>query len=405
MNRFKAAVLTLMGYPIEMGPTDPRLYRTINANTAGQVVNENTAMTVAAVYACVRLISQTVASLPFHVYRRTDDGREEATDHPVEYLINRLPNPDTISTVFWQAVVTAMLLRGGAYIEKSVIGPRPVKLKFLSPNRLSISSIQGVKQYRYTEANGSQREIPASRIIYIPYFTLDGENGVSAIEYGAGVIGSALAANNAANKQFESGLQPTVYIKNPTAVKKEQRKQFRESMAEIVGAVNAGEPVVLEVGQDIGTISINSKDAQLLESRSFSVEQVCSWFGVPPFMIGHTTNSTSWGTGIEQQNIGFLTYTLLPILTNIAKVVNNTVMPPADRAEYYAEHLVESLLRADMAGRANYYTSLITAGVMARDEARRKENLPSMGGNAAILTVNPGITPLDQIGQPVNESE
>jgi HK97 family phage portal protein len=398
-TKIKNVVTTLLGYPVALTPADPRLYNTGTVGTAGQCVNDHTAMTLSTVFACVRLISQTIATLPFRVYKMTDTGRAVVRDHPVDRLINRTPNTNTTAALFWQSVVSAMLLRGGAYIELRSIGPLVRSMFFLAPNRLSIQDYQGEKRYFYNEKDGSQREIPASRIMYIPGFSLDGETGISAIQYGAAIFGNAMAASTAANSSFERGLMPTVYLKNPGVVKESQRTQFRESMERIMGAAQAGRPVVLEADQDMGTIGINAKDAQLLESRQFSVEEIARWFGVPPHMIGHTSGSTSWGSGLEQQVLGFLTFTLSPLMVNISQTCNNYLIPLTDRETHYAEHVTQGLLRADSAGRAALFSQMVNNGIMTRDEVRDVENLPRRGGNADVLTVQTAMAPIDTLGQ------
>jgi HK97 family phage portal protein len=150
---------------------------------------------------------------------------------------------------------------------------------------------------------------------------------------------------------------------------------------------------------DAKTIGINPKDAQLLESRAFSVEEICRWFRVPPHMVGHSEKSTSWGSGIEQQMIGFLTFTLRPWLTRIEQAINKDLLSPVEQMRMYAEFSIEGLLRADSAGRSAYLSTMVNNGLMTRDEGRSKENLPPKGGNADVLTVQTALIPIDQLGQ------
>jgi HK97 family phage portal protein len=396
-GRIKAALLNWLGVPISL--TDEAFWSQFGVTAAGQQVNERSVLQLSAVWACARLVAETISTLPLGLYERTPSGRISADRHPLYTLIHSRPSADTTATVFWEAKIVSMLLRGNGFSEKKYIGNRLVALEFLSPARLSVSSDEsGNVKYRYTEKNGKQREIPASNIFRIPGFTLDGNWGLSAIEYGAGVFGSALAASTAANSTFEKGLAPTVAFTVERIVKKEQRDEFRESIKKISGAINAGESPVLEAGMDAKTIGINPSDAQLLESRNFSVEEICRWFRVPPHMVGHTANSTSWGTGIEQQMIGFLTFTLRPWLTRIEQAINKDLLTPAEQLRYYAEFSVEGLLRADSAGRAEYESKMVNNGIMTRDEVRRLENLPPMGGNADVLTVQTALVPIDQLG-------
>jgi HK97 family phage portal protein len=154
---------------------------------------------------------------------------------------------------------------------------------------------------------------------------------------------------------------------------------------------------------DIKTIGINPKDAQLLESRSFSVEDICRWFGVDPSMVGHGNAVSNWGTGLEQKMIGFLTFTLRPLLTRIEQAVNKQLLGVNEQGKLYTEFSIEGLLRADSAGRAEFYTTMVTNGIMTRDEVRSKENMPLMGGNSAKQTVQAGFVPLETIGVKDND--
>jgi len=396
-GRIKAAVLNWLGVPI--GLTDEAFWASFAGNEAGQQVNERTVLQLSTVWACARIIAETIATLPLGIYERTGQGRRSASEHPLHFLLHRQPNGSTTAAVFWEAMIVSMLLRGNAFAERRMLGGRMVALQFLAASRLSITKdSKGRRRYKYTDADGTQRDIPESNIFRIPGFTTDGEWGLSVIEYGAKVFGSALAATNAANSTFEKGLSPTVAFKMTQVLKKEQRDEFRENLRAISGAINAGESPLLEGGMEAQTIGINPKDAQLLESRSFSVEEICRWFRVPPFMVGHSEKSTSWGTGIEQQMIGFLTFTLRPWLSRIEQAINKDLLSPVEQMRYYAEFSIEGLLRADSAGRATYLSTMVNNGLMTRDEGRAKDNLPPKGGNADVLTVQTALIPIDQLG-------
>jgi HK97 family phage portal protein len=407
-GRVKAALLDWLGVPIDLMNEDFWKYFG-NQNVAGQVINEKTVMQLSAVWSCVRLIAETISTLPLQIYKRTDGGRVSASDHPLYSIIHTQPNANSTASVFWEAMITAMLMGGNAVAEPKYIGQKLVALNFLNPCRLSCSRINGKRVWRYTNSDGTQRTLTDAQVFRIPGFTLDGDWGVSSIVYGSGVFGSALAAANASNSTFEKGMLPTVAFSLPGKLNPKDRDDFRDMIKRISGALNAGESPVLEHGMTAAPLGINPVDAQLLESRNFSVEEICRWFRVPPFMVGHTTNSTSWGTGIEQQMIGFLTFTLRPWLTRIEQAINMNLLSPADQLKYYAEFSVEGLLRADSAGRAAFYKTMVDGGIETRDEVREKENLPPMGGNAAVLTVNSATMPLDKIGQtqpkvPTNET-
>lgn len=398
-GRIKSAVLDWLGVPISArdGGFWSQYYGV--SSGSGITVTDSKMLTLSAVWACARLISETIATLPLSMYERTGSGKRVASDHPLHRIIHDQPNRDTTASVHWEATVAAMLLRGNARAEKLMVGNRVVGLKFLNPKRLSTPAPNGKREYRYTEDNGVQRVIPESRIFNIPGFSLDGVEGVSVIRYGANVFGSALSADEAANSTFDNGLLPTVYFKMEKVLKPEQREQFREELQKISGAINAGKSPLLEGGLETGTIGINPVDAQLLESRAFSVEEICRWFRVPPFMVGHAEKSTSWGTGIEQQMIGFLTFTLGPWLRRIEQAISKDLLTPSERLRYYPKFSVEGLLRADSAGRSSFYSAMVNNGILTRDEVRELEDREPMGGNASVLTVQTALAPLDQIGQ------
>lgn len=393
IGRIAASVREWLGIPLSL--TDPDGWAPVT-NPAGVSVTAATAMQVSAVWACVRLISETIATLPLSIFEKTSAGKRVAPQHPLHFIIHDQPNTEVTASVFWEAMVAAMLLRGAGRAEKMMVGGRVVGLAFFNPDRLAWSKdSRGKKEWRYTEDDGRQRVIPRDRIWEIPGFTLDGKNGVSVIQYGAHVFGGAIAADRAAARTFTNGMLQTVYYKIAQFLKPDQRKEFK---ANVLGAVERGETPLLEGGTDVGTIGIKPSDSQLLESRGFSVEEVCRWFRVPPWMVGHTEKSTSWGTGIEQQMIGFLTFTLAPWLRRIEQAIKKDLLTPAERTRFYPKFAVEGLLRADSAGRASFYTAMVNNGILTRDEVRELEDREPMGGNAAVLTVQSAMTTLDGIG-------
>lgn len=400
-GKFRSALITMLGgTPV----TEEVFLNAIGAtnSAAGQVVSEQSMLSLSATWACTRLISETISTLPLNLYERRPNGsRVQATTHPLYNVIHSRPNADTTAAVHWESTIAAMLLRGAGRAEKLRIGDRIVGLKFLVPSRLQ-PVLRGTREaYLYTETDPfgrtTQREIAKADVFTIPGFSLDGVNGVSVICYGANVFGSALAADQAANSTFKNGLMRTTAFKFPQLLKDNQREQAREAIAIISGALNAGKPAIFEAGMDAMGIGIDPKDAQLLESRAFSVEEICRWFRVPPFMVGHSEKSTSWGTGIEQQQIGFLQFTLRPWLTRVEQAINTMLLTPADQARYYAEFNVDGLLRGDSAARREMYASATQNGWMSRNEVRAKENMPPIDGGDTY-TVQTNLIPIDQLG-------
>lgn len=395
-RRLKAAFKAMAGKPLSL--TDPEGWVVPSASgPAGVTVNPSTVLQVSAAWACVRLIAETVASLPLSLYERSGDGgKRVAAGHPLHFILHDQPNPDCTASVLWESSTAAMLLRGNARCEKLKVADRTVGLRFLNPDRLFISKgANGQKTYRYTEKNGRQREIPRDRIWTVPGFSLDGEEGVSVISYGAKIFGAALAADQQARRTFSNGMLQTVYYKVASWLQPKQREEFKKN---IRGAVERGEAPLLEGNTDVQTIGISPKDAQLLESRAFSVEEICRWFRVDPALVGHGQKDSNWGTGLEQKMIWFLMFTLRPWLTRIEQAISKDLLTPAERLRYYPKFNVEGLLRADSKARASFYGVMVDKGILTRDEVRALEDRAPMGGNAAKLTVQSAMTTLDSLG-------
>lgn len=391
-NRVQAYILSLLGVDLGravegLGPLDE----------GGVPVSHDSVLGLSAAWACTRLISETIATLPLSVYENTSAGKRVASEHPMQYILHTSPNKDCTPSVFWEAIIASMLLRGNAYVEKQMIGDRIVGLMFLHPNRMTIRIARnGAREVQFREENGTVRDIPIKRIWTIPGFSLDGKTGVSVLRYGATTFGTALAAQRAAKSTYDKGLHQTTALKMPGVLKDDQREQARESLGKLSGSINSGRSIILEGGTDVVTVGINPADAQLIEALGFGVEDVCRWFRVPPFMVGHSEKSTSWGSGIEQQMIWFLTSVLAPWLKRIEEGINAELLGPG---RFYAKYSVEGLLRADSAARSAFYSVMVNNGIFTRDEVRELEDRQPMGGNAAVLTVQTALAPLDSIGK------
>lgn len=373
------------------------------ASSGTGAVTVDKALRVSTVWACVRLIAETIATLPLAIYRRdANGGRSVDRGNTLNDIVSSSPNASMTAVNFWEAVIASLLFRGNAYVEIHRQGGRIVALDMLQPDAMRWDEKE--KRWDYAARSGV-RHLARNQVMHIAAFSLDGVNGLSPIRYGATVIGGALDADTAARGTFNRGLMPTVAFTVNRKLNKEQRETFREYVDDLSGAMNAGKSPVLEEGVDAKTIGIDPADAQLLESRSWSVEEICRFYRVPPWMVGHTEKSTSWGTGIEQQMIGFLTFTLAPWLERIEQAINKNLLTIVERQTLYAEFAIEGLLRADSAARAEFYAKMTTNGIYTRDDCRVRENLPRRGGNADALTVQLNMTTLDSIGQKTPEQE
>lgn len=371
-------------------------------STSGESVNVDKALKLDAVWACVRLLSETTSTLPIMLYETQADGsRVPAKAHPLFNVLRSQPNTHMTSVNYTQALTASLLLRGNGFTQVKRQGGQVTSLNFLLPDRMKLSwSDRDDLIYEYTDRSGQQFEISHKEILHIPAFSLDGRIGLSPIQYGANTFGNAMAADKAASGTFKNGLMPTVAFKVDRVMNNEQRETFRDYVSKVSGALNAGKSPVLEQGVTPEMIGINPADAQLLESRNFSIETICRWFRVPGWMIGYAgKGQTKWGSGMEQEMIGFLTFTLRPWLVLIEQAMNKNLLSPAERAKYKIEFNIEGLLRADSSARSEYYSKMVNNGIYTRDEVRTLENLPRHGGIANKLTIQKQNVPIDEVGK------
>ncbi|MGO3448919.1 MAG: phage portal protein [Kluyvera intermedia] len=393
-GRVKSALLNWLGVPISL-TTGTFWEEWFGTSSSGKVVTADKAIQLSAVWACVRLLSESISTLPLKIYIRQPDGsRKAATDHPAYSILCRKPNSEMTPSRFMLMVVASICLRGNAFIEKKFIANRLVSLVPLLPQNMVVKRLTtGALEYKYTE-NGNERVISVKNIMHIRGFGLDGVCGMMPMKTGRDVIGSAMAVEESAAKIFEQGLQSSGFLTAEQALNDEQRERLREYMAKFTGSKNAGKIMVLEGGLKYQGVTMNPEDAQMLESRAFSIEEICRWFRVPPFMVGHTTKQSSWASSLEGMNLQFLTHTLRPLLVNIEQEIGRCLLDSDD--EVFAEFSVEGLLRADSAGRAAYYTSALQNGWMSRNDVRRLENMPPIEGGD-IYTVQLNLTQLKNL--------
>jgi HK97 family phage portal protein len=346
--------------------------------------------------------------LPISVYQdnAAGGGRVVAKDHPLQFLLHSEPNNEQTAVEFFEFVMLSLLLAGNAYVWKqynSGIGGsrRILNLVPLVPIRVSVNrQNDNSLLYDYVDFNGNAyQNLSKADILHIRGPSLDGMMGLSPLSYAREVIGTTIAANTAGATVFRNGLKASGVLQSDQILTPKQREDLRNHM-QMFGTENAGGVITLEAGFKYQQITMSPADAQLLDTQKFNVEEICRWFGVPPHMVGSTSNSTSWGSGLEQQALGFLTYCLGPWLARIEDAIRRSCFTDAEKARgYYAEFSVEGLLRTDSAARSAHYSSMTQNGIYTRDEVRRLENMPPMGGNAGVLTVQSALMPLDRLGQ------
>lgn len=350
-------------------------------SNAGVPVTESSVLALSAAWACVNLLAGTIASLPLMVYRRDRSGNlVVARDHPLYRVIHDSPNADQTAMDFWEGGIAALELRGDMHARIERSGGRVVALTPIfnpSVRRLANGDIE----YRWSE-NGQTFVETQESVFHVRGFGGSPLGGLSTMSYGRQVFGLSSAVNTAAQTTFANGMRPSGVLTVPGVLKQDQREPLEKALGDkFVGSVNAGRPMLLEGGVTWQQLTINPEDAQMLESRSFSVEEVCRLFGVPPHMVGHTEKTTSWGTGLEQQTLGFQKFTLRRRLKRIEQAIEKQLLTAADRAAGVTiEFNLEGLLRGDSAARFGSYQTGLQNGIYTINEVRAIEGLPPVAG-------------------------
>lgn len=347
--------------------------------TSGVAVNPDTAESISAVYAAVAAISESVGSLPLTVYRRTDAGREKARNHPLYRLLHDAPNDYQTALELREQMQRHVLLRGNAYAEIVRGGNgRPQALLPLHPDRVNILRNQaGRLLYDVTDEGGRVRRLLADEVLHVRYHSDDGIVGRSPIQVARDTVGLALAERTHGNKMFEQGTKLSGVIESPPGTTKEQATQIRESWAAgQAGVGNHGKTPVLPQGAQYKTVSMTLEDAEWIEARRMSVEEVARLFRVPPVLIGDLREA-NYSNAVELGRY-FVTHTLRRHLVAWEQAINRVLINDPDL--FYVEHDTNALLRGDSLTRAQFYERGITDGWLMRSEVRQLENLSVIDG-------------------------
>jgi HK97 family phage portal protein len=353
---------------------------------AGEAVNAQTAMRVAAVYACVRIIAGAVATLPLQIKRRVNDGvREDASDLAISQVLNRKPNRWQKPAQFKRMMQAHVLLRGQAFalISRDAFGS-VVALIPLHPDRVAVKQLDTLDlEYRYTRKDGQLLTFTQTEVLHLIGLTLDGINGVSPITYARETIGLALAMERHGGAVFRNGANVSTALKHPGKLSPEAHAVLRDGMSEFRnGGAREGETIILEEGMSLERMALTAEDAQWIEGRKFSRSDIAMFFGVPPHMIGDTEKATSWGSGIEQQSQGFVTYTLEDHLTMWEETINLDCLDPIRNPGVYAKFNRNALVKGDLKSRWEAYVKAMQWGVFSPNKVLELEDEnPRPGGD------------------------
>lgn len=367
---------------------------------SGTTVDETRAMQVAAVYRCISLIAQTAASLPLKVYRLEADGdRKEDPRHWLQKLLDE-PNSGMTGEELRQALhgATAGWGNGYARIVRLASG-RPAELWPMKPDRLKvIRNKDWALDYEYTTQPGLMEKFTQEKVLHVRGFSLDGTMGLSPLGLARESLGLAVSAERYAASFFASGGRPSGVLNSDKLLTPDQRAQIRQEFGGLADpAQAAGKKLwVLEAALKYQPISVSPEDMQMLQTRAFSIADIARFFGVPLHLLMVAENTPNWG--LETQNLSFLIYTLRPYLQRLEGCINRWLIPDAERGRVFVAHDVDSLLQADSAARATFYSTMVQNGLMSRNEVRRREHLPNVP-EGDTLTAGVNQAPVRTLGQ------
>lgn len=359
-------------------------------SASGVVVNETTAMRVSTVYRCVALLSGTIASLPCEVYRQGKDGRAEpALDHPAYYLLHNEASALMTAHQFWRTFLWSAFMWGNGYglIGRSALGA-PQSISWVHPTSVTpdLNADKTRMVYRITLPKGESRVFDQDDVLHWSFIGWDGKKGRAPLECAREAIALAAAGQEFNERFFSQGSAADIAVKVPGKYDKEQAKLFYDRWEKNHGGLSKHRvPLLVDGGAEVQRLDFKADESQLVESRTFQVEDICRFFGVPPHMVGHTSKSTSWGSGIEEQTLGFVKFTLRDILKGLEQEVNRKLLRSA---RFYCKFNLDALLRADSKGRAEFYKAALggtqNPGFMTVNEVRALENLPPVDGGDAL---------------------
>lgn len=359
-------------------------------SASGQIVNADSAMRVAAVYASIRVLAESVAQLPLIVYRRLPGGKgkERATDHPLWKLLHDVPNRWQTSFEFREMCMGHLGLRGNAFALKSRVRGRIRELIPIHPARVEVKQEDDLRiTYKISGKDGSVREYGQKDIFHLRGLSFDGVVGISPITYARESIGLSLATEKHGALLFQNGAKPLGVLRHPGRLDKEARENLKQSWQDAHSGGNTHKTALLEEGMEWVSVGMTSEDSQFLETRKFQRSEIASIFRVPPHKIGDLEKATF--SNIEQQSIEFVTDSLMPHLRRWEQSITRDLIAPAERGEIFVEFLVDGLLRGDSQARSEFYVKMVNNALLSPNEIRVKENLnPYEGGDEFMKPLN-----------------
>lgn len=361
-------------------------------------VGPDAALQISTVWNCIERRAMVVASLPFFVYERQDDGQKKlARTARLYQLLHDSPNARMTPLEFWRAMMMNHDLRGNGYarIDREPRTKEAIALWPMPSDQVEhVVLDDGTGVYMYS-LGGEVIILSEENVLHLKNLG-NGTTGLSKLDFMRQTVGEAANAQRAANKVFANGGKPTGVLMSDVVLTDEQRARLRKNFKELTEG-NAQRLFVLEASMKYQQLSFTPEQQQVLETRKFSVEEICRWFDVPP-VLAHHSNVTTWGSGVAQIISGWHKLSVRPMLVNIEQAVTKRLLTPLQRARYVFEISHDALLRGDLAERYASYQIGINGAFLKPNEARQFENLPPVPGGDQLLA-QAQMTPINQLGQ------
>jgi len=358
---------------------------------SGKNVTIENAIQLSTVYACVRIIAETIASLPLGVYKATNDGSERAQDHVLYRLLHDEPNAEMTSFVFRETMMGHLLLYGNSYSQIIRNGRNQVIALYpLLPDHMNVDRDEhGVLYYEYTTTDGRDVLLRPTDVLHIPGLGFDGIMGYSPIALEKNAIGLGMAAEEYGSKFFANSARPSGILTHPAHV--QDYSKLRQSWnAAYGGSSNSNRVAILEEGMHFESISVPNNEAQFLETRKFQVDEICRIFRVPPHLVGNLEHATF--SNIEHQSIDFATHTIRPWLVRIEQSMNRALFYEKEKGRFYVQFNIDGLMRGDYKSRMEGYAVGRNNGWLSANDIRKMENMNPIpdedGGNDYLINGN-----------------
>jgi len=375
-------------------------------NASGQPVDKLRSLQLSTVWSCVRVISETIASLPISLYEKDQsDKRYILSSNPLHLLVGEQPSTLYNSFNFFEKALVDLCLDGNfyAYIERNN-GGLPTQIIPIQCEDVTVYvSPDGREVYYQIEQNETipypiTGKVGSDNMLHIKGLSCDGIVGKSPIQTHAQSLGVSLSIEEFAGSFFKNGASVGGILKHPGTLKPETAKRLRASWNQTYsGSINAGKTAILEEGMEFMSRQIPNNQAQFLETRQYQISDIARIFRVPNHLINDLSNATY--SNIEAQQIDFAVHTITPWIKRIEMSLNQKLIPFNKKGTQYFKFNLTALLRGDSKSRADYYRTLVNIGVMSPDEVRQYEDLNSMGGESEKVYMQSNMMPLDKLGE------